>query len=302
MFTGLSAPARFFLSLFIILSSTIIFMVLCGIIAFLAYDVNIITDPSVLDPSVSSHISLSRLFQIINSIGVFVVPPFIIAYLIYGKDARQFGFRKLPSIFSLVLVVVSAFVVVPVIDYLAYLNSSLELPVFMQGIEDWMRVKEDMATEITMMFLNMNGISDLVLNVVMLAILPALGEELLFRGIFQKIFIDWSRNVHIGIFITAFLFSAFHFQFFSFLPRFMLGMFLGYLFYWSKNIWLPILGHFVNNSAAVISYYFSSEEAREEVLNSSGLNTSLYLVVASSVIFILLNVLIYRKERNLLNI
>jgi len=91
------------------------------------------------------------------------------------------------------------------------------------------------------------------------AVVPAVGEELLFRGVLQKIMIAWTKNPHFGVWITAFLFSALHLQFFGFFPRMLLGALFGYLFLWSKSLWLPILGHFINNGTVVLASYFYPE-------------------------------------------
>jgi membrane protease YdiL (CAAX protease family) len=86
-----------------------------------------------------------------------------------------------------------------------------------------------------------------------MAVIPALGEEFLFRGLIQKLFKDLSGNVHAGIILSAILFSAMHMQFYGFIPRFALGVMLGYMMYWSGSLWLPIIAHFINNFLAVIT-------------------------------------------------
>jgi uncharacterized protein len=93
----------------------------------------------------------------------------------------------------------------------------------------------------------------------MLAVIPAIGEELIFRGVFQKIFYDLFKSGHLAIWVTAFAFSALHFQFFGFIPRFILGLVFGYLFYWSGTLWLPVISHFVNNAVPVIGAYIQSK-------------------------------------------
>jgi membrane protease YdiL (CAAX protease family) len=101
----------------------------------------------------------------------------------------------------------------------------------------------------------MNHLGDLLLNLLVIAIVPAIGEELLFRGYLQQSFSNWLSNPHVAIIVTAVLFSAIHLHFQAFLPRFILGVLLGYLFYWSGSLWLPILAHFANNAQAVIISY-----------------------------------------------
>lgn len=95
----------------------------------------------------------------------------------------------------------------------------------------------------------------MILNVLIIAVIPAIGEELIFRGVFQRIFYDLFKSGHVAVWITAFVFSAIHFQFFGFVPRFILGLVFGYLFLWSGTLWLPVISHFVNNAVPVIGAY-----------------------------------------------
>ena len=101
----------------------------------------------------------------------------------------------------------------------------------------------------------MDSIIDLVFNLLVIAIIPAIGEELFFRGYLQQKLIKWNRSPHIGIIITAILFSIIHFQFSGLIPRFILGVLLGYIFYWSSSLWIPIIAHFVNNAQVLIIAY-----------------------------------------------
>ena len=99
-------------------------------------------------------------------------------------------------------------------------------------------------------------------NLLIIAIIPALGEELFFRGYLQQTITKWTISPHIGIIITAVLFSAIHFQFYGLIPRFILGVLLGYIFLWSNNLWLPIIAHFVNNAQVlIISFVFKDQNS-----------------------------------------
>jgi membrane protease YdiL (CAAX protease family) len=113
---------------------------------------------------------------------------------------------------------------------------------------------EDNAQALTKAFMQVNGLGGIILNVFMIAILPALGEELIFRGILQKLFTELTRKKVWGVIISASLFSAMHLQFQGFLPRFALGVLFSYLLIWSGSLWLPIIAHFINNLIAIIGY------------------------------------------------
>ena len=127
----------------------------------------------------------------------------------------------------------------------------------------------------------------------LIALIPAIGEELLFRGVLQQLFTKWTGEAHLAIFISAFLFSAIHLQFFGFLPRFVLGLVLGYMFYWSKNLWLPILAHFTNNAFAIIfNYHFVADKIQIDFLNeetSVNISAALISLLAVALLMFLLH-------------
>jgi membrane protease YdiL (CAAX protease family) len=136
----------------------------------------------------------------------------------------------------------------------------MHLPDWLSGVEQWMIEKEDNATRLTDSLMTSNTFWIMILNVLVIAVMPAIGEELIFRGIFQKIFYNLFKSGHLAIWFTAFVFSAIHFQFFGFVPRFILGLVFGYLFLWSGTLWLPVISHFVNNAVPVIGAYIQGWE------------------------------------------
>jgi uncharacterized protein len=191
---------------------------------------------------------------------------------------------------------------IPAINLIAELNAQMSLPESLSSLEEWIRAAENDAQRLSVAFLNVTSISGLVLNVLMIAVIPGIGEELLFRGVFQRLFIEWSKSVHVGIFISAFLFSAMHMQFFGFLPRFLMGLFFGYLAFWSGSLWMPILAHFVNNFIAVLFSYMASKSILDRHFESIGNSPeTLIYALLSVVVTTLLIYLIYKKERRLLN-
>ena len=105
-------------------------------------------------------------------------------------------------------------------------------------------------------FLDAGNIGVLLFNLFMIAFIPALAEEMLFRGVLQRILGEWFRNYHIAIWVVAILFSLAHYQLSGFIPRIFLGALFGYLYLWTSSIWIPVIAHFTNNGMAVIYYYF----------------------------------------------
>ncbi len=238
------------------------------------------------DTSDHSNVLLLKFLQVIQSAGLFLIPPFIIGWFINRNSITYLSLNKNITLYSGILVALVMLVSFPVINFLAEMNAGIELPEQLSKVEHWMKKAEENAKEITEIFLSQNNGIHFLINFLMIAIIPAIGEELLFRGVFQRIFINWTKNKHIGILIAGILFSAFHFQFYGFIPRLLLGVFFGYLFIWSGSIWLPILAHFVNNAAAVIVYNIFSIEEVNNTIDKVGTTQNTYHMTILSVLII----------------
>ncbi len=197
----------------------------------------------------------------------------------------------------MVLVILMMVSVIPFINYLAEINLKMEIPI--RALDELLRSLESTAEEMMVAFTATNSIGGLLVNLLMIAVIAAVGEELIFRGLIQRLMTQMIRNAHLAILITALLFSAFHFQFFSFLPRFVLGLILGYLMYYGQSIWYPILAHFVNNAMGVIYYYFNSRGSADDMLEEIGTSTLIPVAaVVSLALFLLFGALwFYQTER-----
>jgi len=155
---------------------------------------------------------------------------------------------------------------------------------FLHSVSDYipviynqMELMEDKAAELTNFFLSMNSPMDLLFNLFLIALIPAIGEELFFRGIVQKKLANILKSSHVAVIITSFIFSAIHMQFFGFLPRFILGLILGYLFYYSANLWMSVLGHFINNALGVLLMYSAfSNKLTPDITNIKNTDISLF--------------------------
>ncbi len=268
------------------------------VIGALLFDVSIQEIFTTLpDTSEHSNVLLLKFLQIIQSAGLFLIPPFIIGWFINRNSFSYLSLNKDISLYSGILVVLVMLVSLPVINFLAEMNAGIELPEQLSNVEQWMKKAEENAKEITEIFLSQNSGIHLLINFLMIAIIPAIGEELLFRGVFQRIFINWIKNKHVGILIAGILFSAFHFQFYGFIPRLLLGVFFGYLFVWSGSIWLPILAHFVNNATAVIVYnIFSIEEVNNTIDKVGTTQNTYYISILSMMIVSGLIWMVYKHE------
>lgn len=252
----------------------------------------------------SHNINLLKYLQTIQSVGLFIVPSIILAFLFGGKVSTYLHLNRKPVGLSIILALAIIYAASPLINILGIWNSNMSLPGWMSGIENWMRQNEDAADKLTDLFVQANTIPALLFNILMIGIIPAIGEELLFRGVIQRIFTEWSKNKHVGIWITAILFSALHMQFYGFIPRALLGAMFGYLLIWSGNLWLPVLAHFINNTTAVIAYYLYNKGTIDFDPDTLGANSEHGIAAIISVIVVvcLFVVFYYFEKRRRLEI
>ncbi len=202
-----------------------------------------------------SVINYVKLIQAFASLGTFLLPVYMLGRIErpYGTSYISFKSPIKPELAALVVLI--AFVSLPLIEWTIYINEAMKLPAWLAGVEEWMRTKEETLKAFTRKFLEMRSVYDLLINLVVVAALPAVCEEVFFRGGLQSIMSRWTKNHHWGIWITAALFSAIHLQFYGFLPRMLLGVVFGYLFVWGGSLTYPVIAHFVNNATAVVSAY-----------------------------------------------
>ncbi len=149
---------------------------------------------------------------------------------------------------------------IPFVALSAYLNNMIPLA-------DWMKISEQQMSEMIEKMLVFHNTGDLILALIVIAVIPAIAEEWVFRGIIQNLFIEWTKNNWIGLLIASLIFSAIHFQFQGFLPRFLLGFILGLIYLKTGNLWYSILLHFFNNGSQVVGVYFYKEEVLKQINN-----------------------------------
>jgi hypothetical protein len=157
----------------------------------------------------------------------------------------------------------------------------MSLPSSLQWLEDWMKTSEEQAARLTDALLQMPTFGSFLFNMLMIAVLPAVGEELVFRGLFQRLFKEWLGNAHLAILLAAFLFSAIHMQFYGFIPRLVLGLILGYLFYFSGSLWVPILAHFIQNGTVVLITWLGQQGMIGGDYENFGMSENIWIIALS---------------------
>lgn len=239
-----------------------------------------------------------KYFQSVQSLGFFVLPGFFLYWLFSTPTTQYFEIKRYPNAKLIGLVLIAFIAGMPLINWIIELNQNINLPSFLSEFEFRIQDLESKYEGLTERLLITNNLGQYLFNILMIAALPAIGEELLFRGVFQKLFLEVSRNIHLSIIITAFIFSAVHGQFYGFIPRFLLGLFFGYLMVWSGNIWLSVIAHFINNAIAVTVYYIASSSPTFNESKVLGLEPTSLLVFTSLILF---SITVYFIKRGSLN-
>ena len=202
-----------------------------------------------------------KIAQGLSSIFMFVVPPIVYYYVTRMKHQMyDLGFRKPANPWWLLLIgVVLMFISLPVTNQLTRWNEAMSFGGVFEKLEDYLKMLEETAAATTEKMLNVDTIGGLLLNLLVIALIPAVGEELTFRGVLQQGLMRRVKSPHVAILLSAAIFSFIHFQFYGFLPRMFLGILLGYMFYITGSLWTSIAMHFVNNGTAVVLYYLNNK-------------------------------------------
>lgn len=296
-FYELSPLPKLFILLVMILAA-LLFSSLFGILLlYLVWgpeSLSAIADPALYsDPTVTAQL---KLVQIINQVLGLLLPA-IIFMLFTDRNLRQYvscRTQRLPV--AIAITVLFMLAAQPFIGWLGDLNARMELPGYFARLENWFRESEARNTQLTDAFLATTSLKGFAVNMLMIAVLPALAEEAVFRGALQPVLGRLFRNKHVGVVVAAAVFAGIHLQFYGFLPRFALGLALGYLFLWSSNLWVPVTAHFINNLLSVIIEFLYRRGYIHTNAADFGNTGNFYLIVASVFISALLLTWFFRKR------
>ncbi|SFH10546.1 CPBP family intramembrane glutamic endopeptidase [Pedobacter insulae] len=228
-------------------------------IALLCYGSNILTDTAWLSGNDPKNIGALKILLTAQQVGLFLSPALLLG-IIEGKKPQNFYHLRRPNINILFVVFLIMACSMPLMSWTNEANQKMYLPDFLRSIETWMRKMEDEAAKTTVAILKMKSVGDFLITLFVIAVMPAICEEFLFRGALQRIFLRWVRSPHLAIWISAIIFSVIHFQFYGFFPRLFLGAAFGYIYFWTGSLWYTIFAHFLNNGFAVsIAWYFQQK-------------------------------------------
>ena len=220
-------------------------------------------------------------FQFVQTLATFLVPPFIVAYLWSKEPVGWLKLDRAPKWWMFIAAAVLILIALPGINLLADWNSRMSLPDWLKPLEELMRQQEEAAMALTERFLRGKGVGMLLINIGLIALLPAMAEELTFRGVLQQLI----KRKHLAIWVVAIAFSAIHFQFYGFVPRMLLGALFGYALYWTGSLWIPMTMHFVNNAVTVVAYWvIYNNNLNPDAVETFGTGDTLWLGITSLVL------------------
>ncbi len=253
MYSDATAMMKLFIFIVVLLVCTAVFSIGGLALAPLFFGADVVLAMADFNNySQPNVIAVLQFLQIFSQVGIMILPSLLAGVLFSGNSLKFLSADKNAGTKNYLLVLLLMVIITPALNLIIDFNANMHLPQALQSVELWMKESEEQAAKLTEAFLKMDNTSDLFLNLVMVALLPAIGEEFLFRGVIQNLLSQLTRKKHTAIILTAVLFSAIHMQFFGFFPRFLLGVLLGYLLVWSGSIWLPVFAHFLNNGMAVM--------------------------------------------------
>ena len=226
----------------------------------------------------------------------FLIPYFVIR----NNPSYLMNYKKVKLLPVIMVIFTTVFFIIlnaPVIEW----NKSISFPSFMSSFESWALLKEKQLESLTIYLVSFENNFEYLIGIIAIAIIPGFCEEYFFRGVLQKNLNLLLKNAHIAILLSSLLFSAFHLQFYGFFPRFFLGVFFGYLFYWSGSLMYPVIAHALNNFLSLTVFYAASSGIFGEDIDVS-VNSSpeipLALIAFSIIIFIFLVVILKEKLNN----
>lgn len=226
--------------------------------------------------------------QMISQIFGLILPAFLFNQLFLKHHQQEFSQNlSLEPLGIFILFFISC---MPLVATSAYLNQLIPFP-------EWVFASEEKINELLQKMLNLSGVSEFIFALIVVALVPALAEEWVFRGIMQKQIQQLTKNVWVALILTSVLFSSVHMQFLGFFPRFILGLILGYVFFLTNNLWYPILLHFMNNGVQVV-ILFVSDVKQIDKINTENELPNVFLTVISTFAAMVIAHRMYIKNKN----
>lgn len=248
----------------------------------LIYGFDLFTDSEVLNDATLEGVGgANRWALALNHLGFFILPALAFPHLMKLSTKEYLLLDQKPRLTHLLLGVGALLLAFPLGNFIIDWNASINLPDSWASLENMMREAEDLA-ELRFGIMQTGGLDVLFWNILVIGILPALGEEFVFRGVVLKLFTRTTKNVHFAIWLSAFVFSLMHFQFYGFFPRMLYGALFGYFMIWSGTIWVPVIVHFLNNTITLVLNYLVINGDMAETSAELGAHGEWWVILATA--------------------
>ena len=294
-------------------------MVWLGLI-FVMFSLTVLVIALVTQGNPLSDINTLKWIQLLQTISLFLLPSLILAYLCAKAPWNWLQLDNKVNWKVLLWAIGIMLVALPAINLMSHWNQQMVLPTWLSGVEEWMKAKEAEAEWLTKQFMSVTTVSGLLVNLLLMAVLPALSEEITFRGVLQRLLSPKNSslnsqlsytssasdrsskgeirtlNSHLSIWLTSIIFSAIHMQFYGFVPRMLMGALFGYMLVWTGSLWVPMLMHFVNNAMAVLLYFIANKANWDmDKIDAIGTGNTLWLGIVS-VILTIVGIYAFRRS------
>jgi membrane protease YdiL (CAAX protease family) len=237
------------------------------------------------NPDDPKYIFYLRGMLLVQFLGLFLIPSLLFAYLSDPSPAQYLRLREPNKKMFYLMALTAMIVAIPIVEFTGVLNQEMNLP---GSVQKWMKSMEEDATMQIQFMLHKRSLSELIYNLVFISLFAGIGEELFFRGILQRQMIRLVKNPIIGILITATIFSAFHLQFFGFIPRLLLGIVLGCIYWYSGSILVAMLAHFFYDGFLICLAYWKPSMIQNPDSSFLSPGIMLPLAIASGILTILI--------------
>lgn len=234
--------------------------------------------------------------QLISATTSFLLPALLFGYYSSPGSLPYIGIRRSASPIILLLSVVLLFSIQPFISFAGHLNEQIHFGAF----QKYLQQMEEMYERAMKTFLRMHSLGDLAFNLFVMALMPAVCEELFFRGAFQKVLLRLSNRPWLAILSSSLVFALLHGTFLKIIPIFILGIMLGTIYHVTRNIWYTIVIHFINNGLALLAYYYSDKSEFLKKLSDDSNSFPFYSVIISLVLSIAVIYFIAKKGEEVL--
>lgn len=232
----------------------------------------------------------------VQNVLVFIFPSYILAKIEKHYALKSMGLLTIPSWVNILGTILIMILAIPALNQIIFWNQNMSLPNCMHSIETIFREWEINNNKISEILLSGKTPISFISSLLVIGIITPIGEELFFRAGLQRIFMP-TLPKWIAVWLTAFIFSSLHLQFFGFIPRLLLGAFFGYLYSWTHSIWTPIIAHAINNSIVVIVTYLVSLGYLSSDIDQFGITHSgIPWIAFGSFISVVLIFIFFRKD------